>query len=92
MGDDEDYEDEDYEALDEALFGEGPVHDTFPQGNELRWSDHFLNDRESGAGPDVLNKTNQQLLDEGFTSEEISEKLRSEANALIQRAKTCDRG
>ena len=79
-------EDNEFE-LDEMLFGDGPVFDHFPQGNELQWGTYFINDRESGAGPDVLNYTNEALLEMGFSSEEISEKLKQEADALFNRIK-----
>ena len=73
---------DEFDYLDDALFGEGPVHDTFPQGNELNWNDHFLNDRESGAGPDVSAKTPAELIAEGFTKHEVAEALRKKADEL----------
>jgi len=82
----DDFDEEELEAemdaLDEAMFGEGPVYDTFPQGNELRWSDHFLNDRESGAGPNVSDNTPDELISEGFSKHEVAEALRKKADEL----------
>jgi hypothetical protein len=69
------------DALDEAMFGEA-VYDTFPRGNELNWNDHFLNDRESGAGPNVSDNTPDELISEGFTKHEVAEALRKKADEL----------
>jgi len=71
------------DALDEAMFGDGPVYDSFPQGRELEWSDHFLNDRESNAGPNVSDNTPKELLSEGFSEHEVATALIKKAEELL---------
>ena len=74
--------DAEMDRMDEAMFGCGPVHDHFPQGNEMRWSDHFLNGRESGAGPDINEHTTAELLSQGYTKAEVAAALRAEADRV----------
>ena len=85
--DDVDTDEEDEElymqdSLDELMFGDGPMGNYYPVDNELRYEDHFLNDRESGAGPNVGDYSIELLLDMGFSEKEIADALRVRANLL----------
>lgn len=61
------------DELDEQEHWAG-TQDSFPsQGDKLQWGEVFLNDRESGAGPDVENNSVNELLGMGYSIEEIAE-------------------
>jgi hypothetical protein len=64
-------EEENFDYLDDLLFGDGCTGDHFPVGNELQWDDHFLDGRESGAGPDIENNSFHELIQEGWTRDEV---------------------
>lgn len=75
--------DEEMDALDEAMFGCGDSSVShYPCGNELSLGAHFLNGRESGAGPDIDSYTIADCLGQGYTKAEIAEALRKKADEI----------
>jgi len=70
------------DALDDQLFGDNPGEEHYPQGRDLRWEDHFLNGRESGAGPNVRENTPEELLAQGWDKTEVSAALITLADEL----------
>ena len=69
----DDWEREMMDDMDDSFdpYGSYESNQDTQSSSRPQWDDHFNNNRESGAGPDLSSGTVQDLIDDGWSSEEI---------------------